>query len=223
MGGSTGSRLIELEKGIGSIIDKYLLEVDPVSVREAEKKEIYATQLDISEGNFPYQDRSFDVVTLCWALEHMQPQKRGNVIREIHRVLKDGGRFYFGDDLYSKIPWEEEHFNRVYKPKGYGLGTFFLGIFEPTGLPSSDPKKVQESKHPASDRDMAYKLVAGPMFGKVFLLDELRQLVQDFNLDDIILTEIDNLENAGKIIARGTLEIEKNQNNGGAFLASLRK
>ena len=99
----------------------------------------------------------------------------------------------------------------------------FLGIFEPTGLPSSDPKKVQESKHPASDRDMAYKLVAGPMFGKVFLLDELRQLVQDFNLDDIILTEIDNLENAGKIIARGTLEIEKNQNNGGAFLASLRK
>jgi len=44
----------------------------------------------------PFPDRHFDVVTLQWATRHLRVKQ---VLAEIHRVLKPGGRFYHCDML----------------------------------------------------------------------------------------------------------------------------
>ena len=44
----------------------------------------------------PFPDNHFDVVTLQWATRHLRAM---DVAREIHRVLKPGGRFYHCDML----------------------------------------------------------------------------------------------------------------------------
>ncbi len=44
----------------------------------------------------PFPDNHFDVVTLQWATRHLRAM---DVVREIHRVLKPGGRFYHCDML----------------------------------------------------------------------------------------------------------------------------
>lgn len=44
----------------------------------------------------PFPDNHFDVVTLQWATRHLRVM---DVMREIHRVLKPGGRFYHCDML----------------------------------------------------------------------------------------------------------------------------
>jgi demethylmenaquinone methyltransferase/2-methoxy-6-polyprenyl-1,4-benzoquinol methylase len=44
----------------------------------------------------PFPDNHFDVVTLQWATRHLRVM---DVTREIHRVLKPGGRFYHCDML----------------------------------------------------------------------------------------------------------------------------
>lgn len=53
----------------------------------------------------PFPDDSFDVVTLQWATRHLRVME---VLSEIHRVLKPGGRFYHCDMLRPANKFVEE-------------------------------------------------------------------------------------------------------------------
>ncbi len=44
-----------------------------------------------SAESLPFQDSSFDVVTLISVFEHISPERRTDSLREIHRVLRPGG------------------------------------------------------------------------------------------------------------------------------------
>src|SRR5262249_603056 len=48
--------------------------------------------LKSSELRFPYEDESFDVVSLTSVFTHMMPSDVRHYLDEIHRVLRPGGR-----------------------------------------------------------------------------------------------------------------------------------
>lgn len=53
-------------------------------------------ELDLPEG-------SFDAVVIHWALHEVEPERRGETLRELARLLSDGGR------LFVSEPTREEH------------------------------------------------------------------------------------------------------------------
>ncbi|OGW29176.1 MAG: hypothetical protein A2X59_08165 [Nitrospirae bacterium GWC2_42_7] len=67
-------------KGVGT-------DIDSAAVDEAKNNEIDASIAD--SGTLPYQDRSFDIITMKHSLEHMHNPLK--TLREAWRVTKDGG------------------------------------------------------------------------------------------------------------------------------------
>jgi len=55
------------------------------------------------DGPFFFEDEYFDVVTMLAVLEHIHPDKLKHVLREIHRILKPGGRYI----LTTPVVWTE--------------------------------------------------------------------------------------------------------------------
>lgn len=51
----------------------------------------------------PFEDESFDVIGICNALHHLHPHIE-EAIKEIHRVLKPGGRFGFSEPAGGTLP-----------------------------------------------------------------------------------------------------------------------
>lgn len=52
---------------------------------------IEVRQHDVVTGGIPYPDRHFDVVTLLALVEHLPPKATLFVLRDVYRVLRDGG------------------------------------------------------------------------------------------------------------------------------------
>jgi len=224
VGGSSGNRLLDIENRLESGLEKYIVDVDDVSVANANSNGIYARQADITQERFPFKDGTFDAVSLLWTLETIPPNRHEHVIREIHRVLKPGGRFYFQDDKYGVSHEEESYFREVLKPRGYKRGTFFYGVFEPTGAQSLFPDRAHTALHPARDSDPAYRLIGEPMCAKGFSMNELEELVKGyFSPARIRLIELNDHEKAGNVIATSKKEIKKFEDTWAPFLAVLRK
>jgi SAM-dependent methyltransferase len=86
------------------------------------------------ESRLPFPDDSFDVVTMLAVFEHIEPSKLQNILQEIHRILKEGGRYilttpaWWIDKLLrsmSKIGFvsrvEIEEHKSLYNPKKISL------------------------------------------------------------------------------------------------------
>ena len=59
---------------------------------EISNQKISLVKFDIEkEGDFPFEDNFFDVVTMLAVFEHIEPGKLKGVHRQIRRVLKPGG------------------------------------------------------------------------------------------------------------------------------------
>lgn len=223
VGGSTGNRIYSIDSLVGGSLKKHLLDIDQISVEEAIGKGINAKQLNIAEGIFPYSHNSIDAASIFWVMEHLPPDTQKHVIKQIHRVLKPGGTLYLQDDKVGVDEDRIQYFETFLKPKGYDIGTFFLGIFEPTGLEPKVPEG-HESIHPTSNLNPAYRLVSEPMYGSGFTLKKLAALTQEFfNLESIKLIGFQEEESAGDILAANMEEVEKFNGQWGNFIAALRK
>lgn len=89
------------------------IDIDPLMVRRAErrfargKKELGRSSVKIQAGDaeqLPFEDASMDAVFNFGIIHHLEDWDRG--IREIARVLKPGGLFYFEEiypDLYANL------------------------------------------------------------------------------------------------------------------------
>jgi SAM-dependent methyltransferase len=51
---------------------------------------VYDLEKDVA---IPYEDNSFEIVTMLAVFEHIEPEKLDGVINEIHRILKQDGSF----------------------------------------------------------------------------------------------------------------------------------
>lgn len=60
-------------------------------VSEFHGKGINLLSHDVDSGVLPFTDEYFDVVTMLAVFEHIEPEKLGSLLKEIHRVLKLGG------------------------------------------------------------------------------------------------------------------------------------
>lgn len=222
VGGSTGKRITDIERRLGVNLEKHLLEIDPISFKEGIAKGIDSRVLDIAKDAFPYADGSIDAAGIFWVMEHLSPKSQEHVIQEIARVLKKGGILYLQDDKVGVDQKRRGYYERWLKPKGYGIGTFFLGIFEPTGLPHELGEN--NSIHPASNLDPGYRLVAGPIYGSAFTLESLMALTEKyFELENLKLIGFQDEKNAGTVLAEGISEAERFAEKPADLFAILRR
>ncbi len=67
------------------------LDVDPEAVARARASGLEVDTINLNQAPLPFEAASFDVVVAGEILEHLQfPDE---VVREVHRVLRPGGRF----------------------------------------------------------------------------------------------------------------------------------
>ena len=86
--------------------------VDLAPSRLSQAKEIYDQVSVASLLELPYEDNTFDVVASVDVLEHIPADVKNLALREMMRVLKDGGRMLHVLDLASQKPlhkWAEKY------------------------------------------------------------------------------------------------------------------
>jgi ubiquinone/menaquinone biosynthesis C-methylase UbiE len=81
------------------------------------KNDLYNLKTDVEAKNFvfPYKDNEFDLVILTSVFTHMMPDDVNNYLKEIHRVLKTGGKcfvtfFLLNDEIKAAIE-KRNYFN----------------------------------------------------------------------------------------------------------------
>jgi len=85
------------------------VDVDPEILAIARKN--LPSALNLTQGSadvLPFPAEKFNVVTSSLMIHHLTPEQKQKMMREVHRVLKPGGRFYLFDfapptNLWGKI------------------------------------------------------------------------------------------------------------------------
>lgn len=71
------------------------IDISAESIAIAEKKPIRQTHFTIYDGStIPFEDNYFDIVFVASVLHHINFEHHPGILKEIHRVLKPGGRLY---------------------------------------------------------------------------------------------------------------------------------
>ncbi|CAN5725225.1 class I SAM-dependent methyltransferase [soil metagenome] len=71
------------------------IDITKQSITEAQNRKISGADFRLYNGtDIPYEDNKFDVVFMAAVLHHIDFSLHHIVIKEIHRVLKPGGRIY---------------------------------------------------------------------------------------------------------------------------------
>ena len=103
--GEARGRTLEIGSGTGINLDNYGAEVTELVLSEPDRHMVAllrrkvegssrpATVVDAPAGKLPFEDESFDTVTLVYVLCTVPDP--GAALREIARVLKPGGRLLF--------------------------------------------------------------------------------------------------------------------------------
>lgn len=100
VGCGTGTLLIELKRKYQSI---QFYGVDPdaailrIATRKAEKANVQINLKQAFAQKLPFASRSFDVVYSSLVFHHLPTDVKKKVLEEIHRVLKNKGRFVLSD------------------------------------------------------------------------------------------------------------------------------
>jgi SAM-dependent methyltransferase len=141
-----GSRLLDLACGTGAMArrlrahfpDATLIGCDlslrqVIEARRAQRRGDTFALVNCDAGKLALRDSSFEAVHCSWLLEHVPPGYVGNILREVRRVLKPGGRAFFcevEDDslqVWPRLPLVEEMFRAVWRAQAEGGGDPIIG------------------------------------------------------------------------------------------------
>jgi ubiquinone/menaquinone biosynthesis C-methylase UbiE len=71
------------------------IDVSEKSIDEAKRRNIFNCEFTSYDGKtIPFADGSFDVVFMAGVLHHIDFERHSEIVKEINRVLKNGGRLY---------------------------------------------------------------------------------------------------------------------------------
>ena len=103
IGGGTGANLAHYNGNLDSLV---ITEPEPPMLRRLQRKANdqapHATVLRAPAEDIPFEDASFDVVVSTLVLCGVDDQ--GRALREVHRVLRPGGRLLFIEHVRSDDP-----------------------------------------------------------------------------------------------------------------------
>ena len=79
--------------------------IDPSLENLQNNQNIILRHFDIEQNaELPFEDNFFDVIAILAVFEHIEPEKIPDVLRQIKRTLKPGGRFI----LTTPCPWSDK-------------------------------------------------------------------------------------------------------------------
>ena len=114
---------------------------------------------DLERIPWPFQDNEWDAVIARYVLEHVSWRQVPNVLREIHRVLKPGGKLALVlPDTWAQMRWIQEH------PEGWDSRDLFGSA---GGLLFGDQDYSANSHRSAWSPDIATKVLVDAGFGSV--------------------------------------------------------
>lgn len=93
------------------------VERDPAAVERAVSLGRNVVSADLESEPLPFEDGSFDGLVLKDLLEHVR--EPAAVVREAHRVLKDGGRVYASSPDAQRWAWDDYTHVRPFTLRGY--------------------------------------------------------------------------------------------------------
>ncbi len=204
-----GDRVLEIGHGDGYGLhmlsqktDIVGLDIDPEIVAHAKSK--YGDKFfhKYDGSHVPFEDRTFNAVCLFQVIEHIQDDLA--ILKEIRRVLNDGGVLYLTTPNrvmrvpYGEKPWNEEHV-REYYPEELKQVMLDAGFSEVKilGIDASDAYRETELRRVARAR-------------KLRRLDplNLRKLLPDQILYDV-----------GRWVVRSGSGAETNKPTGGFYVS----
>jgi SAM-dependent methyltransferase len=117
-----GDRLLDVGCGsawLGTHFDHYTgLEASAEETARAVARGLNVVQGDANDP-LPFEDASFDAVMLKDVLEHLQNPV--SAVREVHRVLRPGGRVYASSPDAQRWVWDDYTHVRPFSRKAYRL------------------------------------------------------------------------------------------------------
>ena len=128
----SGDRVLDVGCGTGWLADHlgdYTgVDRDPGAVEEGQRQGRNIVHVDLDRSALPFPDASFDGAILKDVLEHVLESAR--LVREVHRVLRDGGRAFASapdvqrwvwDDYTHVRPFSLKAFRRLFADHGFAV------------------------------------------------------------------------------------------------------
>lgn len=119
-----GERLLDVGCGPGNLLqliqkkhpkNKLVgLDVDPDSLKIAQKNLPQTTFHESSAIKIPEPDASFNVVTSTLMFHHLKTDEKKQMLKEVYRVLKPGGQFYLFD-FCKPTSWFGRFFVKLFR------------------------------------------------------------------------------------------------------------
>ena len=69
------------------------VDINHEALRTAKKNVRNVNFIEANTENLPFEDETFDVVTMFYVIEHLPQEKEREIIKEISRVIKTSGKF----------------------------------------------------------------------------------------------------------------------------------
>ena len=133
-----GALVLDLACGTGAMMrrlaarlpDALLFGADlsRAQLREAKKRSPELSLVQSNAAALPFRPGAFDVVHWSWLLEHVPRERAVDILREVRRVLREGGVAWMtevdNDSLafWPRIPLAEECFRSLWKAQEEGGG-----------------------------------------------------------------------------------------------------